>query len=251
MSLNEKEVVIFDLDGTLALSKSAIDEEMHVLLEKLLEKHKVVVMSGGRWQQFEKQLLQMLKLSDERLSNLFISPGSGSGLYRFVQGEVHEMYADYLSKEEKQRIREAFDYALKEAGYAVTKTFGEIIEDRGTQITFSGLGQEAPLSLKEEWDPDHSKRRKIVDYLIEKIPDFEIHIGGTTSIDITKKGEGKDFGIRQISERLGIAIEKMVYIGDALFPGGNDEPAKKTGIESIQVKDPDETKKVIREIIGL
>ncbi|MHB1330499.1 MAG: HAD family hydrolase, partial [Minisyncoccota bacterium] len=110
--------------------------------------------------------------------------------------------------------------------------------------------QDAPLEIKEKWDPDHKKRLIIVNLLNEKISDLGIHIGGTTSIDITKKGEGKDFGIREFSKHIGTPIENMVYIGDALYPGGNDEPAKATGVDCIQVKDVQETKSVIREIIA-
>ncbi|MHB1330712.1 MAG: HAD family hydrolase, partial [Minisyncoccota bacterium] len=143
IDFKNKETIIFDLDGTLALSKSAIDEEMCALLESLLDKKKVLVMSGGRWKQFEKQLLGHLNLSQERLSKLFISPGSGSGLYRFDNGEVREVYADFLTKDEKQRIRDAFEYALQKSGVDLPKeTYGETLEDRGTQMTYSALGQD-------------------------------------------------------------------------------------------------------------
>lgn len=250
VDFKEKKVIIFDLDGTLALSKSAIDDEMHTLLEKLLEHKKVLVISGGKWRQFKNQFIDHLKLSTLQLSNLFISPGSGSSMYRFEEGEIHEMYAELLSLENKERIREAFAYALEKSGVEIPSThYGEQLEDRQTEMTFSALGQQAPLEEKEKWDPDHEKRKMIVKYLEEKIPEFEIGIGGTTSIDITQKGKDKSYGVEQASLRLGIPIEKMVYIGDALFPGGNDEEARKSGVECLPVKDVEETKKVIREIL--
>ncbi|MEK7194156.1 MAG: HAD-IIB family hydrolase [Patescibacteria group bacterium] len=246
-----REVIIFDLDGTLAPSKSHIDAEMEALLEKLLDKMKVVVISGGRWRQFKEQLLNYLKLPSEKLNSLFLQPTGGSSMYRFDNGEVREMYADILSRDERNKIMEAFNYALPKAGYVTPQIhFGEIIEDRQSEITFSALGQKAPLDQKERWDPDHKKRLEIVKYLKEKIPEFEVHIGGTTSIDVLKKGEDKAFGINKVVERLGISIQNMLFIGDALYPGGNDEPAKKTGIECIEVKNVEETKRMIREIIA-
>jgi phosphomannomutase len=246
-----KELIIFDLDGTLAPSKSSIDEEMASLVRELLSKKKVLVMSGGAWRQFEEQFLKHLNLEAKLLSQLFLSPGSGSSMYRFENGEVHEMYADYLSSEEKKKIKDAFDYAIKESGVELpAEHYGDVIEDRGIQMTFSALGQKAPLEKKALWDKDHSKRESMVKFLKERLPELEIHVGGTTSIDITKKGEGKDYGINEISRRLNIPIEKMVYIGDALYPGGNDEPAKLTGVETIQVKDVEETKKAIRDIMS-
>jgi hypothetical protein len=42
----------------------------------------------------------------------------------------------------------------------------------------------------------------------------------------------------------------MIYIGDALFVGGNDYPAEEAGVDSIQVNGPHETKQVVRTIIA-
>ena len=130
------------------------------------------------------------------------------------------------------------------------KVWGELIEDRGSQITFSALGQEAPLEEKEKWDPDFTKRKKMKAILDTLIPEFSVRLGGATSIDVTKPGIDKAYGIRKLRDILGIAIEEMIFIGDALFPGGNDYPAKQAGVVSIRVRDPEETKRVIEAIIA-
>jgi hypothetical protein len=70
----------------------------------------------------------------------------------------------------------------------VLKVWGEPIEDRGSQITFSALGQQAPLEEKKRWDPDFTKRKKIKAVLENLIPEFSVHLGGTTSVDVTKPG---------------------------------------------------------------
>jgi hydroxymethylpyrimidine pyrophosphatase-like HAD family hydrolase len=75
-------------------------------------------------------------------------------------------------------------------------------------------------------------------------------LGGTTSIDITKPGIDKAYGIGKLRDTLGIAINEMIFIGDAIFPGGNDYPAKEAGVVSIRVKDPEESKRVIETIIA-
>ena len=49
-----KKLIVFDLDGTLAASKSPLDAEMSSLLHDLLSVVKVAVISGGAWLQFEK-----------------------------------------------------------------------------------------------------------------------------------------------------------------------------------------------------
>jgi hypothetical protein len=131
-----------------------------------------------------------------------------------------------------------------------TKTWGELIQDRGSQITFSGLGQQAPLDEKKKWDPDFSKRQKIKTLLDKLIPEFSVRLGGATSIDVTQHGIDKAYGIRKLRDVLGIPISEMIFIGDAVFPGGNDYPAKQAGALSIRVKDPHETKRVVEAIIA-
>lgn len=244
--MKKYDLIIFDLDGTLVPSKSQMEPDMAKLLEKLLEKKDVVVISGGSWAQFEKQFLASLNLSLEKMSRLFIAPTSGASFYRFENGEWRAVYTESLSESEKNKIKKAFEYALPKGGYRYPEhSYGEVIEDRGTQISFSALGQQAPLELKSKWDPDKSKRKKIITYLLEKLTDFEVHIGGTTTIDITHKGIDKAYGIRRISRELNISIDKMLFVGDALFEGGNDEAVKKTGIRCRKVNNPEETKIVI------
>jgi len=94
------------------------------------------------------------------------------------------------------------------------------------------------------------KRKKIKAILDTLLPEFSVRIGGATSIDVTKPGIDKAYGIRKLRDLLGISLEEMIYIGDALYVGGNDYPAKETGVECIAVKDPDETKRVIQTIIA-
>ncbi|HWD37499.1 MAG TPA: HAD-IIB family hydrolase [Fimbriimonas sp.] len=243
-----KKLIAFDLDGTLAVSKSAIDPEMSILLGKLLEVAKVAVISGGDWPQFEKQVLDKLP-KDACQENLSILPTCGTKFFKF-DGHWEKLYSEDLSDEQRKKIKESFDKALHETGFKPEKTWGEIIEDRGSQITFSALGQEAPIDAKKTWAPDFSKRKKIKALLDPMLPGLSVNLGGTTSIDITKQGIDKAYGMRKLRDVLDIQIEEMIFIGDAPFPGGNDYPAKTTGAYSIQVRDPDETKRVIEGIVG-
>jgi len=82
------------------------------------------------------------------------------------------------------------------------------------------------------------------------IPEFAINLGGATSIDVTKRGIDKAYGMHKLEEVLKIGIDEMLFIGDALFDGGNDHPAKTTGADCIQVRDPEDTKIIIQTIIN-
>lgn len=243
-----KKLIVFDLDGTLAHSKSSLDPEMAGLLDQLMTVAKVAVISGGAWPQFEQQLLAGLK-SGDGLKNLFLLPTCGTKYFQYENG-WKMLYSEDFTEAEKQKIIASLKQAMEQTQVGGTQTWGEIIEDRQSQITFSALGQQAPLSAKKEWDPDFAKRQKMKAVLDTLIPEFSVRLGGTTSVDITKAGIDKAYGIRKLRDLLGIAIEDMVFVGDALFPGGNDYPAKEAGCYAIQVRDPDESKRVIEALLA-
>lgn len=243
-----KRLVVFDLDGTLAESKGPLDAEMATLLGRLLEIVKVAVISGGAWRQFERQVLAHLSDHD-RLGNLFLLPTNGTKFFRRNRS-WKQLYSEDFKPEEKHKIIEGLKAALDRSGVTTGRHWGEVIEDRGSQITFSALGQQAPLDAKKAWDPDFKKREKIKAILDPLIPEFSVRLGGATSIDMTRHGIDKAYGIKKLRETFGIPIKVMMFVGDAIFPGGNDYPAKQVGVASIRVRDPDETKRVIETVIA-
>ncbi len=249
-----KKLIVFDLDGTLAESKSSLDDEMAGLLHDLLGIVRVAVISGGDWPQFEKQLLATLP-QDERLAQLSLLPTCGTKFYQYAgdrknTGDWKKLYSEDFTADEKEKIIGAFHKALDQAGYKAEKVWGEVIEDRGSQITFSALGQQAPLEAKTKWDPDFAKRKKITAILNTLIPEFSVRMGGSTSVDVTKPGIDKAYGIGKLRDVLGIALDEMIFLGDAIFPGGNDYPAKEAGVVSLRVRDPQDTKLAVKAIIA-
>ena len=243
-----KKLIVFDLDGTLAESKASLDAEMAVLFNALLSIVKVAVISGGDWPQFEKQVLSNLP-HDDHLKNLSLLPTCGTKFYKYT-ADWKKNYSEDFTAEQKEKIISSLKQAIDASGFRVEKVWGETIEDRGSQITFSALGQQAPLEEKKKWDPDFIKRKKIKTLLEKLIPEFSVRLGGATSIDVTKPGIDKAYGIRKLRDILGIGIKEMIFIGDALFPGGNDYPAEEAGVVSIRVRDPNESKRVIETIIA-
>ena len=243
-----KRLIVFDLDGTLAESKSSLDIEMASLLHDLLGIVKVAIISGGGWPQFEKQILSNLP-QDEILKNLSLLPTCGTQFYQYDEA-WKKIYSEDFSPKEKTRIINELKNALNTTDFEIEHIWGDEIEDRGSQITYSALGQQAPIEEKIKWDTDFAKRKKIQEILNVSIPEFSVHLGGTTSVDITKPGIDKAYGIMKLRDKLNIEIKEMIFIGDAIFPGGNDYPAKETGAVSIRIKDPEETKRVIETIIA-
>jgi HAD superfamily hydrolase (TIGR01484 family) len=243
-----KKLIVFDLDGTLAPSKSSLGEETAALLHDLLGLVKVAVISGGAWPQFQKQLLSDIP-HDASLANLSLLPTCGTKFFQYAQ-DWKQVYSEDLTAEQREKIIDSLKKAAEEAGFRAEKVWGEVIEDRGSQITFSALGQQAPLEEKERWDADFSKRKKIAAILETLIPEFSIRMGGATSIDVTKPGIDKAYGIGKLRDILHISLKEMVFIGDALFPGGNDYPVEQAGVVSISVRGPADTNLVIKTIIA-
>ena len=243
-----KKLFVFDLDGTLAESKSALDTEVAQLLVDLLVVMKVAVISGGMWSQFERQLLAHMT-NTEHFTNLFLLPTCGTQFFRYERGWV-QVYSEDLSADERHLIIRSLETAFAESGYKEATTWGELIEDRGTQVTLSALGQDAPLEAKRRWDPDFTKRRAIIELLAPRLPMFAINMGGTTSIDVTKPGIDKAYGIEKLRSHLNVSIPEMLFAGDAIFEGGNDYPVQMAGVDSLQVRDPRETARVIQAVIA-
>ncbi len=241
-----KRLIAFDLDGTLAQSKQPIQPPMADLLAALTHVAEVAVISGGDWPQFETQVVARLPAAAD-LTRLWIMPTTGTKLYRY-DGEWRAVYAELFSDAEKGAIHAALDKAIADAGLRGERIWGEQIEDRGSQITFSGLGQQAPLDAKKAWDPDFAKRRALQKTVQAALPDLSINVGGSTSIDITRKGIDKAYGMRKLAENSGVPTADMLFLGDAIYPGGNDDPVRAAGIDTVAVRAVEDTMTAVRAI---
>jgi phosphomannomutase len=244
-----KQLVAFDLDGTLAESKQPLKDDMGEAIADLLGVAHVAVISGGDWPQFDKQVASRLPARAD-LSRLWLMPTTGTKLYTHRDGRWNAVYAELFDDEQKRRILTAFDEALEATGFVPEQTWGERIEDRGSQITFSALGQQAPVHAKETWDPDFAKRKVIQADLRRRLPGLSINMGGATSIDITREGVDKAYGLKKLRDESGIPLEAMMFVGDAIFPGGNDYPAKELGLDTVRVRDPQDTLGVIATVVA-
>lgn len=246
----EIRVVAFDLDDTLAESKSQVEPAMTQALLDLLERRPVCVISGGRFEQFDEQLLRYLPASS-RLADLHLMPTCGTRYLRWADDHWELMYAHDLTEQEKDAAIAAITTSSKELGLwgDDSDVFGERIEDRGSQVTYSALGQQAPVRLKKAWDPDGSKRELLRAAISAQIPDLEVRAGGSTSIDITTKGVDKAYGMRRLAELLDVAPEEIHFVGDRLEPGGNDYPVVAVGVQTHAVTGPHETLTYIAELL--
>lgn len=242
---------MFDLDDTLSEAKTPMLPEMGEVLAQLLEHTHVAVITGGKWDQCKIQVVNQLPKDKKlHLHKLHFLPNCGTRLYQYTNEDWESIYAELLGEEEKREIVKALEESMV-GMYDASTLYGDIIEDRGSSMAFSALGQQAPIEIKKAFDPDKKIRLKMLEKLIPMLPNHEVKIGGTTTIDITKKGMDKGYGIKRFAQHLGIDLDEVGFVGDALFPGGNDYPAIEIGLHCVEVRGPHETEQHIRNWVGM
>jgi phosphomannomutase len=234
---------------SLAESKQRVSAEMGELLSQLLEKMPIAVLSGAAFKQFETQFLPALPL-ETKLERLYLFPTNAAQCFVYREGAWAPQYDESFTPTEKEHIIAELKAALEEVHFEQPpQLWGEQIEDRGGQITFSALGQQAPVDEKKKWDPDRTKRKPIAEALIRRLPDVQVGTNATTSIDITRKGITKAHGIKRLAELANVSPNEILYIGDALGEGGNDSVVLETGVRPHEVFGPNETAEVIKSVI--
>jgi HAD superfamily hydrolase (TIGR01484 family) len=244
-------LVAFDLDDTLAPSKSPLDDRMADLLARLLDEVQVCVISGGRFEQFREQVIARLpELGAAAVDRLHLLPTCGTQYYRFVDGAWAQQYAEDLADAEKAAALAAVEEEAKALGLWEERTWGPILEDRGSQITFSALGQAAPVDAKKAWDPSGEKKNVLRAAVQRRLPDLEVRSGGSTSVDITRRGIDKAYGMSRLAELTGIPFADMLFVGDRLDPDGNDFPVVGLGIPTHAVQGWEETAAFVEELLA-
>jgi len=242
--------VAFDLDDTLAVSKSRIDDRMAGLLARLIRVTDVCIISGGRFEQFDSQVLQHLNADAESLASLHLMPTCGTRYYRWAGDDWRLVYAEDLAEDQKRRIVAVLEQGARELGLWADTTWGERIEDRGSQITFSALGQQAPPAEKYQWDPDGQKKQQLRAYAADLLPGLEVRVGGSTSVDVTRQGIDKAYGMRKLMAQLGISASEILFVGDRLEPGGHDYPVRAVGVRCVEVTCWQDTADYVEELLA-
>ena len=265
-----KKVLAFDIDQTLNIAKTPIPEEIAALLAESLNNFEICPISGQKFDQFLIQivdrLVEVAEVTPAQLQHLHLFVAQGTQYYRYKpmangsDGKKYDpknwelVYNYPLTKEETELITKAIEQAATELGFWEADKLqpgDEIIENRLSQVTFSALGQKAGTEEKYAWDPDCKKREKIVVRAKELAPEFMFEIGGTTSINAVKPGMNKAFGMMHLMEELGVVREDILYFGDMTQPGGNDFPVLEMGIETITVRNHEDTGYALRGILGV
>lgn len=248
-----KKLLAFDLDDTLAITKSPISDRMSEILTDVLEQFEICIISGGRFEQFKTQVIDRLHIEPHKLNKLHLMPTCGTRYYRYneLDAEWQMQYAEDLTEEQKQRIINVLEASAKELGLWESNPAGDIIEDRGSQITFSALGQKATPEDKYAWDPDGTKKASLRDLAAQSLPGLEVRAGGSTSIDVTREGIDKAYGMQKLIDAIDINKDDILFFGDKMQEGGNDYPVKAYGIDCLEVERWEDTANRLETILAV
>ncbi|PLS30778.1 haloacid dehalogenase [Bifidobacterium margollesii] len=240
----------FDLDTTLAVSKQPMTDEMAKAFSSLTHRMPCAVVSGGKYGLFERQIIARIGDMAER-ENLHLMPTSGTRYYAWDGREWRCRYAHDLDPDDRRAAIESLTRHAKEMGLWLDddQVSGERIEDRGSQITFSALGQMATPAAKEAWDPDRRKKNALAAAVARDLPQLTVRSGGSTSVDVVAKGIDKSYAIRRLSQLLDVPVERIGFVGDRMDPDGNDYPTAVAGAFAVRVNGPDDTLAMIRGML--
>ncbi|HEV3245346.1 MAG TPA: HAD-IIB family hydrolase [Candidatus Paceibacterota bacterium] len=242
--------VVFDLDETLAESFKPPTSEMIGRLKRLLELFPVGVITGRTFSWVEPGFLPFMTDSPH-IDRFYVFPESSAQCLQWDGSVWKELYSFTVGEEERVRIRAAIAESVAETKVLEgLPRFGEQYLNKNGMVSFACLGYEVPADMKYTWDPGNERRKILKAAVAEKLPDLEVSLGGATTIDVTEKGQNKSRGINWFAEHLRIPAPDMLYIGDALYEGGNDFVVIGTGIETRETKDPQETLAITDEILA-
>lgn len=248
-----KKLLAFDLDDTLAVTKSPISDQMSEVLGKILEEFEICVISGGDYGQFKTQVVDRLHIEPHKLNRLHLMPTCGTKYYRYneLDAEWQLQYSEDLTEEQKAKVIEVLEASAKELGLWEENPAGDIIEDRGSQITFSALGQKATPEDKYAWDPEGTKKASLRDLAAQSLEGLEVRAGGSTSIDVTREGIDKAYGMQKLIDAIDINKDDILFFGDNLQEGGNDYPVKAFGIDCLDVDKWEDTVHRLETILAV
>ena len=249
-----RKILAFDSDDTIVLSKMPVDERMAKLLAEAMRYYDICIISGTGFDStiYPNTVRRIEQIPGIDLSRLHIMPTCGTRYYRYVNGEWALQYQEDLTSEQKERIFEAIETSAKKLDMWEANPAGEIIEDRLSQITYSALGQQAAPEAKYAWAEANVEKRRLLNEAVKTlIPEFEVRTAGTTSLDITKPGVDKAYGMKKLMEATETTMDEILFFGDKLEEGGNDFPVKAMGIDCIAVERWEDTAYALEGIVGI
>lgn len=240
--------IIFDLDDTLAESFTPPTEQILNKLLRLAQKLPIAIMSGAAFERMQRDILARIPTGPTE-ATLYVFSDGAAQCHVWKKDTWKAAYTFPLSTEEREHVKTAITSALAENDIFGDASNTSRILDRETSVAFTALPAGATQDEKKAWDPTGEKRHHLMEVLRAKLPDYEVVIGGKTTIDVTRLGITKAYGVEWLSKETGIPASTMLFIGDGFYPGGNDAAVIPTGIVTRTITSPKETEDIIDDLL--
>ena len=230
-----KQLIGFDLDGTLTQHRTPMDAQHRALLDSLKDKYKIIMVVAGN---APRVYAQMQQYPIDILANY------GMQESRIVDG-VFTIIRDDKVLPDKEYFLKTAQYLRDKYGY--TRYAGDPVEfHESGMVTFPLLGTEACIDDKLAFDPDRKKRHVMYPEVVELFPQYEVYVGGSSSFDFAPKGYNKYDAMLRYGKEHGFTLDDMLYVGDDFGPGGGDSHIRIKGMDYIQIEDWRTSPEVLR-----
>tara|TARA_Y100000310_G_scaffold345402_1_gene464506 strand:- start:14698 stop:16188 length:1491 start_codon:yes stop_codon:yes gene_type:complete len=247
IDFSNKKIIIADVDETICETCQVVSNEMAQQINNMIESgYEFAFISGTKVEDLQKMI-------SSKVNNKHHILGTTGTNYTYMKDGMGKLvYNLNFDPQEKEEIIVALQKAIDNFNIESMTTKEDQLQDRDSQITLSAIGRNAPIDLKKEYDPDGSKRQIWKEFLKEHLDPnkYDIKIGGTTSLDVTKKGLDKEWGIKEFANHHGFELHNILFFGDKIYPDGNDFPATRI-VDCISVKNPEETLEMLKKISEL
>ena len=228
---------IFDIDGTLTLSRQPIDTSFEAYMIVFCCKYPVYLVTGSDRQKTIDQIGLDICFRAEKVYNC-----SGADAYKRDTNVYRSSWK--VSEEVEKFLQDELDYSQ------FPIRCGNHIEERPGGINFSilGRGEDINLADREEyvkWDRNTGERILIADRIKNQFPNLNVQIGGQTGLDISDNDKSqilRDFNID----------DDIHFFGDMMKEGQNDYPlavaVDKVGGTNYTVNSWQETYKKLKDL---
>jgi phosphomannomutase len=233
-NMNQYKHLFFDMDQTVAPARQPILPEMYQLLNDLPQD--IIIVSGQ----------EVAKIAWQ--SNDLPSYTLGQNGNHATDIENKELWNVPLDDKHRAEIMRHIEEIIAILDHDLNHEWTPI-EDRGSQITFSPIGNTAPIEHKKSYDPDRKKREWMMAQVPFESDELVVKIGGSTSLDYIHKDRHKGTNVQKLIDLMNWNKDECIYFGDGLYPGGNDEAVIGV-IETVAVDDHIDTYRRLREMFG-
>ncbi len=254
-----KDIVLFDMDGTLTPPRKKIESKIIESLGSLQKTADIGIVSGSPYDYICQQMGIAWQVSDGLDPNsLLVMPCNGTQLYSyskdtqsFVKRKSTNMI-DFLGRE-KYRIMISILTDLQNQvveSYSNMPVSGNFISFRGSMVNWCMIGRDADTPMRKEFvDIDKGMRKRLQAQLVEELKTADIlnvssALGGSTSIDIYPTGWDKTYCLTHVKN-----TGSVYFVGDKCRPDGNDFELFQSPLTvSYETDGPSTTLHIIEEI---